>query len=114
MSYKGDWNRVKDHKAYAECPIWNKTKTRLIDFISEYPDEMLTYECEFDLEQFDLPLETHFKSITELPLDLTKTAKLGLLHAHLNHDESEEAPRVFLVTNHNGQTCKVAVWMGNE
>ena len=26
MSHKGSWNRVKDRKAWDECPLWDKKK----------------------------------------------------------------------------------------
>ncbi len=112
MGHKGSWNRVTDYKAWDECPLWNKkkTETRLIDIIKEYPSDMLTYEQEFDIEQYDLPLETYFKSIEEVFLDQGEV-NLGLLHAHLNVQESQTKPRIFLVTNNQDQTCKVAVWM---
>ena len=110
-SHKGSWNRVKDRKAWDECPLWNKSKpTRLIDIIGEYPSETLTYEQGFDIEQYDLPLETHFKSIEEVFLD-QGNVKLGLIHAHLNDANNQTKPRIFKITNNQDQTCKIAVWM---
>lgn len=88
----------------------NTTPTRIIDIINEYPAETLAYEQGFDIEQYDLPLETHFKSIIELPID-HGSKKMGLLHAHLNDSNNDTKPRVFLITNHNDKTCKLAVWM---
>jgi len=110
MSHKGDWNRVRDIKAWNNCPIWDKKPTRIIDIIKEYPAETLTYECNFDIEQYDLPLETHFKSIIEIPID-HESKKMGLLHAHLNESDSQTKPRVFIITNHQDKTTKLAVWM---
>ncbi len=50
------------------------------------------------------------KSIIEIPID-HGSKKMGLLHAHLNDSGSDTKPRVFLVTNHQGLTTKLAVWM---
>ena len=71
---------------------------------------MLTYECNFDIEQYDLPLETYFKSIEEVFLEQGEV-RLGLLHAHLNEGDSQVKPRIFLITNNQDQTCKVVVFM---
>ncbi len=65
---KGSWSRVKDIQAWNNSPIWDKKPTRIIDIIKEYPAETLAYEQGFDIEQYDLPLETHFKSIIEIPI----------------------------------------------
>jgi hypothetical protein len=103
MSHKGSWNRVRDIQAWNNCPLWDKKPTRLIDIIKTYPAEMLTYEAVFDIEQYDLPIETHFKSIIEMPI--------GKNIPDSNLNESTSKPRVFLITNNQDQTCKVAVWM---
>lgn len=110
MSHKGSWNRIKDYRAWNNSPIWDKKPTRIIDIIKEYPAETLAYEQGFDIEQYDLPLETHFKSIIEIPID-HGSKKMGLLHAHLNDSGSDIKPRVFLITNHQDKTTKLAVWM---
>ena len=103
MSHKGDWSRVKDHKAWQESPLWDKKKAvRLIDIIGEYPSEMLTYEQGFDIEQFDLPLETYFKSIVEIQLEAIMSDLTMLT-------DTNNPPRIFLVTNQQDQTCKVAM-----
>lgn len=105
MSHKGSRHRLGSKTAYDECPLWNKKKPQsLIEIIKEYPSEMLTYECGFDIEQFDLPLETYFKSIQEIQLEAI-TGDLAMLADPTN------PPRIFLITNNNDQTCKVAVWM---
>jgi len=103
---KGSWSRVSDHKAWQESPLWDKKKpqTRLIDIIKEYPNEMLTYEQGFDIQQYDLPLETYFKSIDEIPLEAI-TSDLSEMADNI------KPPRIFLITNNQDQTCKVAVWM---
>ena len=101
---KGSWSRVKDINAWNNCPLWDKPKTRLIDILGIYPDEMLSYEAGFDIEMFDLPLEHHFKSIEEIQLEAI-TSDLDIL------TDTTNPPRIFLITNHNGLTCKVAVWM---
>ena len=111
MSHKGSRSRVTNLTAYQACPVWHNKATRIIDIIKEYPSETLTYEKGFELESFDLPLETHFKSVDEIPVDGEK-AELALIHAHLNESNSEERPRIFKITNHQGQTCKIAVWIG--
>ncbi len=69
MSHKGSWNRIRDYQAWNNSPLWDKKPTRIIDIIKEYPAETLAYEQGFDIEQYDLPLETHFKSIIEIPID---------------------------------------------
>jgi hypothetical protein len=105
MSHKGSWSRVKDHKAWHESPLWNKKKPQsLIEILGEYPSEMLTYEQGFDLDQYDLPLETYFKSIEEIQLEAI-TSDLKELADNTN------PPRIFLITNNQDHTCKVAVWM---
>jgi hypothetical protein len=111
MSHKGSWSRVKNHKAWQESPLWNKKKPQsLIEIIKEYPNEMLSYEQGFDIDQYDLPIETYFESIEEVFLD-QGNVNLGLLHAHLNEDNNQTKPRIFLITNNQDQTCKVVVWM---
>jgi len=105
MSHKGSWSRVSNHKAWQESPLWNKPKPQsLIEIIKEYPSEMLSYEKGFDIEQYDLPLETYFKSIEEIPLEAI-TSDLNELV------DNTKPPRIFLITNNQDQTCKVAVWM---
>jgi len=100
---KGSWSRVKNHKAWQESPLWDKKPTRLIDIIKEYPSETLTYDKGFDFEQYDLPIETHFKAIEEIPI--------GSIASDLSQFTSKTTPRIFLITNNQDQTCKVAVWM---
>jgi hypothetical protein len=105
MSHKGSKSRVQDYKAWHDSPLWNKKKPQsLIEIIGEYPSEMLTYECNFDIEQHDLPLETYFKSIEEIQLEDIKS-DLSML------TDTTNPPRIFLITNNNNQTCKVAIWM---
>jgi hypothetical protein len=39
-SHKGSWNRVKDKKAWDECPLWkNKEKKKENEAINTDPDD---------------------------------------------------------------------------